>query len=67
MGDTAATKARLVVEHVPHDVMHVELVPIDRDKKMSASVGRTNRLTTELAVKRAGLRVVLKKHVQALE
>ena len=29
MGDAAATKARLVVEHVPSDVVHVELVAID--------------------------------------
>lgn len=29
MGDVAAAAGGLVVEHVPHDVMHVELVAID--------------------------------------
>ncbi|MAP25215.1 MAG: hypothetical protein CMM87_06790 [Rickettsiales bacterium] len=63
MGDATATKARRVVEHMPHDVMHVELVSIDRDNKISACVGSTCWFTGVLAEKRAGFRVVLKEDV----
>ncbi len=51
----------------PGDVVNRVLDPVRGHVQIPANVGCSSRFAAELAVDRAGLRVALKKHVQALE
>ena len=51
----------------PRDVVNRVLDPVNGHEQIPAHVGCSSRFATELVVKRARLRVVLEKHVQALE